>query len=229
MSRAGRPRHATRRPVPGIALASAALATVALSGCGGPEPLAKFTPTQQSQFDAAWTAVINATDTADLTELDRASRAKTLYAACKPLDRSNALLSALADACRPLYVSKKLDAILPTRCASPSAVCMRSLDRAQSTITVLATQLANVNAQAKLLITQPKCLAEVITTPARIDAYGKLAAAYGVMSLGVQRKDEDITTLGQHQIDDANTVIADNRGAAQRMAAFRTECGIKQL
>ncbi|MDQ8045176.1 MAG: hypothetical protein REI11_11275, partial [Patulibacter sp.] len=225
MSRAGRRR--TRRPrIAPAAAAVALLATLGLAACGSPDPLASFTAPQRTQLDAAWTAVINATDTANLTELDRTSRAKTLYAACKPLDKSNALLAALADACRPLYVSKKLDLVIPTRCATQSATCERALDRNATATDDVSKALANLDAQAKRIVTEPRCLAELTTGPVRTAAWDKMSAAYNVYSLGAERKDPEIFALGKRQVAEAAQLTADTRTAAQRLAAFREGCGL---
>lgn len=216
----------TRRR-PGRAVVTTVLAaTVALSACGSPDPLANLTEPQRNQLDAAWTAVINATDTAQLTELDRASRAKTLYAACKPLDKSNAVLAALADACRPMYVSKKLDLVIPTRCAAPNAACQRALERNSSATEAVSKALTNLDAQAKRVIIDPECLAQLTSGP-RAAGWDKMSAGYNIYALGAQRKDTDIFGLGQRQVAEGRLLTADNRTAAQRMATFRESCGLQ--
>lgn len=226
---AGPSRQARRARARRTALAAAAASTLVLSACGGPKPLAKLTTGQQSQLDMAWTAVINATDTADLSELDRASRARTLYSACSPLDKSNALLAALSDACSSLYVTKKLDAVIPTKCARATAVCMRALDRSQTETSALSKALANLNTQAARVVTDAKCLAQLTTSAPQVEAWAKLSNAYSVYSLGVQQKATDIQALGKRQVAEQKALTGDPRTAAERMGTFRSACDLNEI
>lgn len=211
----------TRRPA-GALLALAAATAVA--GCGSPPPLERLTEVQRDLLDAAWTARISATDTADISTDARNERAKALYAACKPLDPTDPLLAAVAALCGPTASRQKLTVLLPARCERPAAICVRALDRLAASAEQEGQQLANVAAAAKPMIADPKCLAQLTTSPAQIDGYGRLASAYRVVALGVEQKQEDIADLGTRKIADAEAEIAPKGTIQQRTASFRADC-----
>lgn len=202
----------------------AAIAALALAGCGSPPPLETLSTTQRDQLDQAWTARISATDTADITGDARNERAKALYAACKGLDPTSELLSAVAALCGPTSSNQKLTTLLPDRCSSPAAICVRALDRIAAATEQEGQLLQKVGEEAKKVISDPTCLRQLTTTEAQVGGYGDLAAAYRVVALGVEQKDEDIAALGQRKIDDAKAFIAPKGTIAQRTAAFRADC-----
>ncbi len=200
------------------------LAATAVASCGSPPPLEGLSPVQRDQLDAAWTARISATDTAAITGDARNERSKALYAACKPLDVTNPLLKAVSVLCGPTSSNQKLAVLLPERCAKPSAKCVRALDRIAAAAEQEGQALATVTAEAKKVIQEPACLAQLTTTPAQVAGYGDLAAAYRVVALGVEQDQEDIARLGQRKIDDAKAVINPKGTITQRTASFRADC-----
>jgi hypothetical protein len=199
-----------------------------LSACGSKAPLDGMPEAHLTQLDAVWTARIEATDSAPISVAYRNARVTKLYTACKPLDLTSALLNAISQTCAPTQITEKLGAVLPQRCASPAAICSRALDRIAQATDALQDHLKNLNTQAKGVITDPACLAEFTTNDLKLGAYGDLSSAYRVLALGVERKDKDITALGQHRIDDAELVLADKRPVKAQVSAFRKACGIDE-
>lgn len=213
---------ATPRRVPVALLTLAAAGLV--GGCGSPPALDALTPPQRDQLDAAWTARISATDTANITTDARTVRAKALYAACKPLDGTNPLLAAVAALCGPTSSYQKLSVLLPERCARPAKICVRALDRIASATEQEGQALERVTAEAKRVVKDPDCLAQLTTNEAQLGGYGDLAAAYRVVALGVEQEQKDIADLGQRKIDDAKAAITPKGTIAVRTASFRTDC-----
>ena len=205
-------------------VAVAALATIA--GCGDPGPLDSLSDAQQDQLAAAWTARINATDAAAIPLDERNARVKTLYTSCAGLDRSSPLLAALSDSCQPVAIGTKLEAVLPERCAKPSTPCVRALDRIAQTTEQIATATSALSAAAKTAIADPSCQAEFAANETQLKAYGDLAEAYRVLALGVERRDEDISALGQRRIDDARALITPKGRVDERLLRFRKACGL---
>ena len=210
-------------------LAALATALLAVAGCGGdPEPLEGLTPVQRDQLTTAWTAHIAATDATKLPDDERNARAAALYTACAPLDPTNPFLAAIAASCGPTAVSQKLSVVLPTRCSKPAAICVRALDRIAEATDQIAVLVEKIGTESARVIEDPACRRQFTTTEARTKAYGDLAAAYRIVALGVEQKDEDIAALGQRRIDDATAASKAPGTAAERTAAFRAACGIDE-
>jgi hypothetical protein len=216
------PRTAARRRIAAALLTATVSFTAA--GCGSTPPLENLSTTQRDQLDQAWTARISATDTAEITGAARNERAKALYAACKGLDPTSELLAAVAALCGPTSSNQKLTTLLPDRCSKPAAICVRALDRIAAATEQEGQLLQKVSEEAKKVISDPTCLRQLTIADAQVDGYGDLAAAYRVVALGVEQKDEEIAALGQRKIDDAKAFIAPKGTIATRTAAFRADC-----
>lgn len=198
----------------------------AASGCGDPAPLESLSDVQRDQLAAAWTAQINATDTAAVPLDQRNARVKALYTSCAPLEQSVPLLASVAAACQPVAIGAKLSSVLPERCAKPSTSCVRALYRIADTTEEIATAAAGLTAAANTATTDAACRAEFSASETQLKAYGDLAEAYRVLALGVERRDEDISGLGQRRVDDARAKVAPTGSVDQRTARFLEACGL---
>lgn len=210
----------------GLIALAATTALLGVSACGDPAPLDGIPEAQRSQLDAAWSARISATDTAAIPLDQRNARVTALYKACEGLDRSTPLLGAVGNVCQPTAISAKLSAVLPERCAKPSAPCVRALDRIADTTEELAAAASALAQAAETSIADPSCRAEFAATTPQLAAYDDLAKAYRVLALGIEQDDEDIAGLGQRRIDDARAQIGPTGRVDERTRRFREACGL---
>ncbi|MBJ7470387.1 MAG: hypothetical protein JHD16_03765 [Solirubrobacteraceae bacterium] len=219
-------RHGSTRRLRMLAAATLLTASASLAACSDPGPLDDFGDAQRSQLESAWVAGINATDTAPIPVDQRNARVTALYKACEPLDQATPLLAAVAATCAPTAVAAKLSAVLPERCAKPSTACVRALDRIAQTTEELATASAALSTASASAVPAGACRTELSWTQPQLKAYGDLAQAYRVLALGVERRDEEISALGQRRIDDARAMITPPGTVAERTARFREACGL---
>ena len=112
---------------------------------------------------------------------------------------------------------------LPALTTTPREMA-RALDRVAAATEQEGGALAKVTAEARKVVTDAACLTRISTSETIIDGYGDLAAAYRVVALGVEQKDEDIADLGRRKVEDAQTFIEPKGSIAQRTAAFRADC-----
>ena len=207
-------------------LATAMVGAAPLAACGEPAPLESLTEQQRTQFAAAWTARIDATDPAVVPPEQRSARVTALYQRCEALDRTSALLETLSEACRPLAASTKLAALIPERCAKPTAQCTRALDRMSESTREISGKIGALDAMIERTIPDGACRQELDLTQAQITSYDGLSQAYEVWALGIERRDDDIAALGRRRADDARALMTRRGTAAEQTERFRTACDL---
>lgn len=197
-----------------------------LGGCGGSSALSSLSDAQREQLATAWTARIAATDAAPIPVEERNARVSALYKACAALDQSSPLTAAVSGSCQPTAVAAKLAAVLPERCARPTAACVRAADRLADVTEQRATSIDGLSNAATSAIDDPACRAEFAVTEDQLKALADLSQAYRILATGAEQDDEDIAGLGQRRIDDALAVLAPKGSVAERTSRFREACGI---
>ncbi|MEH3053137.1 MAG: hypothetical protein PGN13_03885, partial [Patulibacter minatonensis] len=214
--------HHPRRPARVASLLAAlAVGAVPVSGCGAGTPPAfeeSLSSAQIAGLDRAWTqrisAVVSATGPAD----DADAEAAKLYEACAAMDQASTFLQAVNATCAPTAVSVKLAALIPSRCAEPTAQCVRALDRAKAANDTLLSALLQLSGSVKTATTNEDCRAEFTTDGARAQAYRDLSAAYDALALGAERRDDEITGLGRRRVKDAQAAIGSRLEVPEQIA-----------
>ena len=215
-----------RRAVRAFLLPVAALCA-ALAGCGGSPPALEgsLNDAQIAGLDRAWSQRITAVSAPASSALEESS---ALYKACAAMEQGSTFLQAVHATCAPTSVAVKLAAVLPSRCAKPTQQCVRALDRAKSANDTLLAALLQLSDTVKTATDDRACRTEFTTDGSRAQAYRDLSAAYDALALGVERRDKDITALGQRRVEEAQAAIVSKLTTREQIDRFHQACGIGQ-
>lgn len=214
------------RPLHQTTLLAALLAgALSLGACTGDGPLdGTLSDPQQESLATAWSQRIEVVAAPALDPEKITARARGLNESCRALDQQQPFLAAVQKTCGPTAVHAKLAAVLPERCVTPAAICVRAVARIKEANGQVLESLKALNVAAQQVTEDAACRTEFVTTDAQIEGYEERARAYGILALGASRKDPDIMQLGRNRIADAGVMISRSGDARQQRQAFLDAC-----
>lgn len=206
-------------------LAALLAGALTLGACAGEAPLdGSLTEPQQEALATSWSQRIEVVAAPALDPEKIAARARGLNEACRALDTEQPFLAAVKATCGPTAVHAKLGAVLPERCVTPAAICVRAVERIKGANDQVIEALKSLTVAAQQVTDDPACRAEFVTTAAQLEGYQERSRAYGILALGAARKDPEIMQLGRNRIADAGVMLARSGDARQQRQAFLDAC-----
>jgi hypothetical protein len=167
---------------------------------------------------------------ADVSTPGLTARATAATTACAKLDTSQPLLAALARTCAPQIKLHKLLAVLPTRCATQNAICVKTLHRTATTATQLGAAQRAYAALAKRTVPSPACVSALTAGAAQRSILSDLASQASSVARAATSKDPGAAGAAQNGLVQLRTTLGnpnlDGGPIAVRAAALKRACGL---